>query len=65
MIDVPDVERELPLSGKIVAAGRLREANDAREHFVPTHLFARISVEIAHQQPPRADQAHVAADLIT
>ena len=61
---VPDVQRELDLPGQGVAPAHLGEPGDPRPHLVPAGLFGCVPGEVAHQQRPGADQAHLTAQHV-
>src|SRR3546814_4234702 len=62
MFDIPEVERELLIPGKRVAAVHLRPAGDPRAHFMPPRLLQAVKRQIFHQKGARPDQAHIALE---
>src|SRR4051812_19135022 len=61
VIDVPDVVLELFFPGQRVSAVNLRPTRDPWTRVMPTRLLGRVALEILHQQWPRPDHAHLAA----
>src|SRR3546814_11928799 len=59
---IPEVERELLIPGKRVAAVHLRPAGDPRAHFMPPRLLQAVKRQIFHQKGARPDQAHIALE---
>src|SRR3546814_4850381 len=62
MFDIPEVERELLIPGKRVAAVHLRPAGGPRAHFMPPRLLQAVKRQIFHQKGARPDQAHIALE---
>src|SRR5215831_12261926 len=61
MVDVPHVESEPVAPGQVSASVDLGPSRDARPHRVPAPLLRRVASDVANQQWPGTDEAHVAA----
>ena len=64
MVDIPDVIGELLLPAQGIAAVDLGPAGDARLHLHASRLEGVVERQVTHQQGPRADDAHVAAQHV-
>jgi hypothetical protein len=64
MLDIPYVEIEPLGPTERVPSRNLREAGDARTNVVAPPMIVRIQWKVLHEQRPRSDETHIAAQHV-